>query len=196
MRRWFKRSGPTPVDALVVGLGNPGGRYAGTRHNVGFAVLDRVRLRRRARWLGKRYDAKLWQSDKVLLAKPQTFVNLSGRAVRLLCRAYGVKPVQVLVIADEVNLPLGKLRLRRRGSAGGHRGLRSIMEALGTDEFPRLRVGVDRPTDPEADLVEHVLSPFPPPQRPLAEVAFNRAADCVSVYLNEGIEAAMNRFNS
>jgi len=196
VRTWFRKAPAPPVEMLVVGLGNPGGRYAGTRHNVGFAVVDRLRARGRTRALGKRYEAKLWQRENVLLAKPQTFVNLSGRAVRLLCRAYDLKPSQVLVIADEVNLPPGKLRLRRRGSAGGHRGLRSIIDALGTTEVPRLRLGVGRPTDPDADLVEHVLSRFPSDQQPLAEAMFDRAAECVEVCLAKGIEAAMNQFNS
>jgi PTH1 family peptidyl-tRNA hydrolase len=195
---WFRRA-RNPQDsvrAIVLGVGNPGQKYAGTRHNVGFAVIDELRSSLAARPRGKRHEARVWLAGDVLLAKPETFVNLSGRAARQLCAAHKVDPTNLLVLADDVNLRLGQLRLRREGSAGGHKGLRSIVQELGTQDVPRLRVGVGRPPDPKDDLVEHVLSPFPPDQEELARETIRRAAQCVEVYLRDGVEAAMDQFNS
>lgn len=195
MRLWFGRSSRhRPYRALVLGIGNPGQRYAGTRHNVGFAVIDAVRRRLAARSRGKRHEARLWAADDVLLAKPQTFVNRSGTALRLLCKAHQLTPHEVLIVADDVNLKLGRLRLRRGGSAGGHKGLGSVIEAIGTDEVARLRLGVGRP-DGGGDLVDHVLSPFPPEDEDAARQMIDRAADCVEVWLDRGLEPAMNQFN-
>jgi PTH1 family peptidyl-tRNA hydrolase len=180
----------------VLGIGNPGRRYARTRHNVGFEVIDAVRDRWNARSLGKAHHCRLWVARETILGEPETFVNRSGLAARQLCRSFELGPEDLLVVADDVNLPPGRLRLRRRGSAGGHKGLKSILDSLGTDEVPRLRVGVGRPADTAADLVDHVLSPFPAEERQLADEAVRRAAECVEVYLDEGVEAAMNRFNA
>ena len=197
MRSWFRQRGRAEnVRALVLGIGNPGKQYAGTRHNVGFAVIDELRSRWGARSRGKKHAARLWADGEVLLAKPQTFVNRSGLSARMLCGSFHLDPADVLVVADDVNLRLGQLRLRRQGSAGGHKGLRSVIGELGTDEVPRLRLGVDRPADVGGDLVEHVLSPFPSDQEEAARECLRRAADCVEVWLAEGIEAAMNQFNT
>ena len=198
MAPWFRRARTPPdsVRAIVLGVGNPGQQYAGTRHNVGFAVIDELRSSLAARPHSTRHQARVWLAGDVLLAKPQTFVNLSGRAARQLCAAFQVAPADLLVLADDVNLKLGQLRLRREGSAGGHKGLRSIAQELGTPEIPRLRVGVGRPDNPQDDLVDHVLSRFPPDQEQLARETIRRAAACVEVYLRDGVEAAMNQFNS
>lgn len=183
---------------IIVGLGNPGRRYQGTRHNVGFAVADEA-----ARRIGADFESGRAETltarhgrgpDAVLVAKPLTMMNLSGESVAGLAGFYKVDPASILVVADDVNLPLGRLRLRARGSAGGHNGLRSIIGCLGTEEFPRLRVGVGR-GDPRRDLADHVLARFDGDERDEVERAIARAADAVDTFLAEGIEAAMNQYN-
>jgi peptidyl-tRNA hydrolase, PTH1 family len=183
---------------IVVGLGNPGRRYQKTRHNIGFAVADEVARRRQAVFEIGRSDTLAARcgrgADAVLVVKPLTMMNLSGAAVAAVAGFYKVDPSAVLVAADDVNLPLGRLRLRARGSAGGHNGLKSIIASLGTVEFPRLRVGVGR-GDPRRDLADHVLAMFDDDEREEVERAIARAADAVETFLAEGIEAAMNRYN-
>jgi PTH1 family peptidyl-tRNA hydrolase len=183
---------------IVVGLGNPGRRYQGTRHNIGFAVADEVAHRRKAEFesgRGETLAARCGRGpDAVLVVKPLTMMNLSGDAVAAVAGFYKVDPAAILVVADDVNLPLGRLRLRARGSAGGHNGFKSIIGCLGTEEFPRLRVGVGR-GDPRRDLADHVLARFDDDERDEVERAIARAADAVETFLAEGIEAAMNRHN-
>ena len=183
---------------IVVGLGNPGRRYHGTRHNIGFAVADEVARRHRAEFesgRGETLTARCGRGpDAVLVVKPLTMMNLSGEAVAAVAGFYKVDPSAILVAADDVNLPPGRLRLRARGSAGGHNGFKSIIECLGTEEFPRLRVGVGR-GDPRRDLADHVLARFDDDERGEVEQAVARAADAVETFLAEGIEAAMNRHN-
>lgn len=183
---------------IVVGLGNPGRRYQGTRHNIGFAVADEVARRRQAEFesgRGETLTARCGRGpDAVLVVKPLTMMNLSGEAVATVAGFYKVDPAAILVAADDVNLALGRLRLRARGSAGGHNGFKSIIGCLGTDEFPRLRVGVGR-GDPRRDLADHVLARFDDDERDEVERAIARAADAVETFLAEGIEAAMNRHN-
>jgi len=179
----------------IVGLGNPGDEYTGTRHNVGFEVVNA---------LAERWNAKLrkWKSiadvavvkDRaVVLVEPRTFMNHSGQAVQAVMAFYKILPADVLVIVDEAQLPLGKLRLRPFGSAGGHNGLKSVIEHVGP-EFPRLRIGVDR-GHPEWDLSDRVLSKFPPSERDVVDRAIARAADAVETYVTDGLHLAMNRFN-
>lgn len=183
---------------LVVGLGNPGPQYRDTPHNLGFRVVDALASRwdTGASW---RLDADaLWVKrgvgqDAVLLVKPQTYMNVSGPAVRRLSDYYEVVPGDVLAVVDDAALPLGRLRARRAGSAGGHNGLKSLIQHLGT-EFPRLRIGVGRGEDGR-DLADHVLGRFPPAARELVEAAVLQAADAVEVFCLEGIESVMNRFN-
>jgi PTH1 family peptidyl-tRNA hydrolase len=184
---------------LVVGLGNPGRRYQGSRHNVGWEVVDRL-----ARRLGVAVDREDGWAQvgtarvgrrRVLLAKPQTFVNLSGTAVVDLCRRHRIRPSEILVITDDLDLPLGRLRLRPRGSHGGHRGLRSILEALGTEDVPRLRIGIGRPPA-GVDPADYVLTPFSPDERAVLEPVLDRAAEAAEVAVREGLEAAMTRFNA
>jgi len=182
----------------VVGLGNPGPRYRDTYHNVGFEVVDELARRHGADFGNAPADALLARprrlADDVLLAKPLTFMNLSGRAVGALARYYRVDAGDVLVVVDDVNLPAGRLRLRGQGSAGGHNGLASIIEGLGTDAFPRLRVGVGR-GDPRRELADHVLGRIPPEERQVLREAVDRAADAVETFLARGLEAAMNEYN-
>jgi PTH1 family peptidyl-tRNA hydrolase len=183
---------------LVVGVGNPGRTYHRTRHNVGFLVADELARRLEADFEHSRPNALTARAgrgaDAVLLAKPLTMMNASGEAVAGLAHYYRIDPADILVVADDVNLPLGRLRMRARGTAGGHNGFRSIIQYLGTEEFPRLRVGVGR-GDPRRDLADHVLARFDPDEREEAEQAIVRAADAVGVFLTAGVEAAMNQFN-
>jgi PTH1 family peptidyl-tRNA hydrolase len=184
----------------IVGLGNPGRRYEGTRHNVGFAVLDLLAQRRGlafesapAEALVAKWRRPAAETELVLLAKPLTFMNASGQAVGDLVRYFKIPPGDLLIVVDEAALPLGRLRLRRSGSAGGHNGLKSIIQHVGS-EFPRLRLGVGR-GDPKWDLADHVLSTFEPEERQVVEEAVVRAADCVEAFVELGVDAAMNRYN-
>jgi PTH1 family peptidyl-tRNA hydrolase len=183
---------------LVVGLGNPGERYRRTRHNVGFMVVDALAARaglRRGRVEQEAWVAEADVADeRVLLVKPQTFMNRSGNAVEPLARKYGDGPGDALVVVDDVALELTQLRIRERGSHGGHNGLRSLVEALGTDEFPRIRVGIRRGEAP-VDLAGYVLSDFEPDEVLVVQEVVGRAADAVECFLREGAEATMTRFN-
>jgi PTH1 family peptidyl-tRNA hydrolase len=183
---------------IVVGLGNPGSQYAETRHNVGFWCVDRL-AREHSITLERRHKAALIGEGviggrSVVLAKPRTYVNRSGEAVSYLLTRYRVTPAELLIVYDEINLPPGKLRLRPRGSAGGHNGIKSVIEALGTQEFPRLRVGVGRPPD-GADQIGHVLGAVSPEEREAVDDALERVAQAVSCLLTDGIDTTMNRFN-
>jgi PTH1 family peptidyl-tRNA hydrolase len=180
----------------IVGLGNPGAEYAATRHNVGFEVVDE---------LARRWQVKLKKWRKVgtlalakdhdaLLMEPATFMNLSGEAVLSVGSFYKVAPSDWLVVVDDVNLPLGRVRMRTMGSAGGHNGLKSVIQHIGPD-FARLRIGVGR-GDPKWDLADHVLARFEPEERRSVEEAIGRAADAVETFVTDGIEPAMNRFNA
>lgn len=181
---------------LVVGLGNPGRRYSGTRHNVGFDVVDALATRHRADWESAPADALLakWRSASALLAKPLTFMNLSGQAVGDLLRFYKIDLADLLVVVDDVNIEVGRLRARPNGSAGGHNGLTSTIELLGTGDFARLRVGVGR-GDTRRDLADHVLAVFDPDERTIVAEMVDRAADAVELFVAEGIGPVMNRFN-
>jgi PTH1 family peptidyl-tRNA hydrolase len=182
---------------VVVGLGNPGPRYDGTRHNVGFAVVDRLATSPRAGRFQSRFAALVAElvedSDKILLVKPETFMNLSGRSVRQVLDFYQLTPADMLVVCDDINLPLGKLRARAKGSHGGHNGLRDIQNHLGSAEYARLRIGVGAP---EGDQVDYVLGRFRPTERPVIEDALQRAVQAVVVWWMRGIGACMNEFNA
>lgn len=183
---------------LIVGLGNPGPKYAGTRHNVGFEVVDEVAHRRNLAFEASPTDAVLARERgpeaQLMLAKPLTFMNLSGFAVGSLVRYFRLELPDVLVVTDDVNLALGRLRARPSGSDGGHNGLRSIIEQLGTQEIPRLRLGVDR-GDNRRDLADHVLAVFDPAEREPIRLAIGEAGDAAEMFVTEGIDAVMNRYN-
>jgi peptidyl-tRNA hydrolase, PTH1 family len=181
---------------LLVGLGNPGRRYAGTRHNVGFDVVDLLAERHRLEWESAPADALLarWRTASVIVAKPLTFMNLSGVAIGELLRFYKIELPDLFVIVDDINLELGRLRARPSGSAGGHNGLKSIIDALGTEEYARLRIGIGR-GDQRRDLVDHVLAKFDPEERVDVAEAAGRAADAAELFVAEGIVPVMNRFN-
>jgi len=183
---------------LIVGLGNPGAKYRQTRHNVGFAALDELARRRRVDFESAPAEAVMARvrdfAEPVLLAKPLTFMNLSGHAVGDLLRYFRIDPADLFVIVDDANLPLARLRARPRGSDGGHNGLKSIVAEIGTEEFARLRIGVGR-GHPEIDLADHVLSRFEPGEQDEIAAAIARAADAAEVFVSDGIEQVMNRFN-
>ena len=189
---------PQPL-SLIVGLGNPGPEYAAHRHNIGFRVVDAL-AHAHGLTFARRKKMKAWVaqgdigSQTVLLAKPRTFMNLSGQAVSRLCRAQAVSLTRLLVVYDDLDLPLGRLRLRPGGGSGGHKGMRSIIQALGTQEFARLRVGIGRPP-PGVDPADYVLSPFAPEEMDRAAAAIERAVAALVCWLTEGIETAMDRFN-
>jgi PTH1 family peptidyl-tRNA hydrolase len=183
---------------LVVGLGNPGGKYRGTRHNVGFEVVDALVARHRLTlqpWKSLA-EAAEWRrpEGRVWFVKPTTFMNLSGEAVTALMGFYKVELADVLIVCDDVNLPVGRLRARPEGSAGGNNGLASIIAVLGTDGFSRLRIGVGR-GDPRRDLADHVLSRFSPEELDVVNASLDRAAEAVGKWISEGIAPVMNIFN-
>jgi len=184
---------------LVVGLGNPGPQYRDTRHNVGFWVIDEIARRWGVSDNGReRFDA--WSvrathaGESVLLAKPLTFMNASGQAVLDLLQFYKIELADLLVVVDDTNLALGRLRARGAGSAGGHNGLKSVIGVLGSGAFARLRIGVGR-GDARRDLADHVLAKFEPQERLVVSEAIERATEAVELFVAEGIEPVMNRFN-
>jgi peptidyl-tRNA hydrolase, PTH1 family len=182
---------------ILIGLGNPGPKYAGTRHNVGFDVVDYLASGKGAGGFREKFEsfvAELKEGDEtVLLMKPLTFMNLSGRALRAAIDFYKLPVEQVLVVCDDFNLPLGKLRIRAKGSHGGQNGLRNIQDQLGTDAYARMRIGVGQPAVGEA--VDFVLSKFKPGERAAAEEAVANAASAALVWVRSGLEVCMNRFN-
>lgn len=185
---------PAPI-RLIVGLGNPGREYAETRHNVGFMVLARLADRLGATWKAdKARKGELAAAPGVLLVRPQTFMNLSGECVGPLMRYYKYEPEQVLVIYDDIAFPTGSLKLRTSGSAGGHNGVKSLIAHLGSERFPRIRVGIGLPG--QKNMVGHVLGRISPEERPAFEDALNRAVDAALDALREGFDAAANRYNT
>ena len=193
---FFKQSGFT---WLVVGLGNPGARYESTRHNMGFLAVDRLAEREKLRFNKLRFKA--WTAEwklgenKVLVMKPQTYMNLSGESVGEAARFYKIPADHVLVISDDVSLPAGKLRIRGGGSAGGHNGLKNIIQHLGSDKFPRIKVGVGSPKQAGFEVVDWVIGkPMGEDQKVLTD-ALDRVVTAVPVLISQGVDRAMNRFN-
>jgi len=183
---------------LIVGLGNPGPRYARNRHNVGFRCLRELAARHGIPLDRREKNARVGRGviceQPVLLALPQTFMNESGRAVAALARFYHVEPERLLVIYDDLDLPPGTLRLRPGGGSGGHKGMRSIIQHLGSEAFPRLRIGIGRPPG-RMDPADYVLQDFSAGETPLIEEALERAVLAIETWLSEGIERAMDRYN-
>lgn len=184
---------------LIVGLGNPGERYVRTRHNIGFRSVDTLAERHGLTFRPQRANSQLAEGNihgqRVVLAKPQTYMNLSGQAVVALCNWYKIDPArELLVIYDDLDLPFAKLRIRERGSAGTHNGMRSIVAQLGTTEFPRLRVGIGQPPGKMA-AADYVLGRFTPDEEAALPDLLGRIADAVEVILREGLTTAMNRYN-
>lgn len=182
---------------LVVGLGNPGSKYEGTRHNIGFDVVDRLAKGGSGATFSRRFDGLVAEVEidfrRILLLKPETFMNLSGRSVRQVAGFYKIELADMVVICDDLNLPLGKLRIRRGGSDGGQKGLRDISAQLGSEDYPRLRIGVGERGP--IDAADFVLSRFRPAERPIIDDALIAATQAVAVWVTQGLDAAMNRFN-
>lgn len=187
------------VDWLLVCLGNPGDQYENTRHNVGFQVADAVAERHNVPIQRLKFRALTNTitvgEKKVLLMKPVTYMNLSGEAVHEAASFYKVPPERILVVSDEVALAPGKIRVRRSGSAGGHNGLKNIIAHLGTDQFPRIRVGVGQKPHPDYDMADWVLGKFQAEDKKAVEEAVKRAADAAECLIQEGVDKAMNRYN-
>ncbi len=181
----------------LIGLGNPGKEYEKTRHNVGFMVADLVASTLKC---GKKYKEKCFShiieclDHDLLIVKPQTYMNNSGVAAKNLLDDYGLKPSEILVVYDDLDLPLGTLRLKKKGSSGGHRGIKSIIESIKTDEFPRLKIGIGRPAN-KKDVVNYVLSPFSKEERFILEKVLSSATECIINVLKYGIDRAIGQCN-
>ena len=187
------------ISWLLVCLGNPGKEYEGTRHNIGFLAADELERR-----TGRRFNKLRWRAltgevelggQRVLVVKPQTYMNLSGEAVKLAGGFYKIPPERILVLYDDVSLPLGKLRIRGSGSAGGHNGIKNIIAHLGTDAFPRIKVGVGAPDHPDRDMVSWVIGKFTPQERQVVDQAVAKALDAAECLIAKGVHEAQNRFN-
>jgi len=180
---------------MICGLGNPGRQYAHTRHNIGFDTLDLFAGRKHLKILSRQAKALTATLDmsgqSALLVKPQTYMNLSGESVAYLARKFRVLPQDLIVVVDDLDLPLGKIRIRGSGSSGGHKGLASIIARLGSADFVRIRVGIGR----QGDAIDHVLSRFNRREQEIVEAAISTAADALDAILEDGLEAAMNRYN-
>src|SRR6266516_2297597 len=185
---------------LIVGLGNPGAEYAKTRHNAGFTVVERLAQRWQARWrLDKKFNSRVAkaerQSRRLLLCEPQTYMNQSGEAVAKLAEYFRAPPDRLLVVVDDADLPLGEIRLRPQGASGGHHGLESIEQRLGTREYARLRIGIGRTARAVREITNHVLGRFSAEEAALLKKVLDRAGDQVECWLCEGIAKAMSQFN-
>jgi PTH1 family peptidyl-tRNA hydrolase len=185
---------------FIAGLGNPGPEYAATRHNIGFVLVERLAARWRAGWtLEKKFQARLARVErdgrKVILGQPQTFMNASGDAVGAVARFYQLPAGRILIVVDDADLPLGQVRLRPEGSSGGHRGLESIEQQLGTRGYPRLRLGIGRRSEDHREITDYVLGRFEADERKTMEEVLDRVLQQVECWLEHGIEKAMNKFN-
>lgn len=183
---------------LIVGLGNPGREYRDNRHNIGFMLIDHLAVRLNAQGMRLQSQALVvsatYEGRKILLAKPQTYMNLSGQAVQGLVRFYKLPLQNLLVAHDDLDLPLGTLRLRPGGGSGGQKGVASTIERLGTSDFPRLRLGIGRPPG-RMDAAAYVLQDFSPAELPIVSEVLHRAVDAVLTFVVEGLDRAMNRYN-
>ncbi len=195
----FFSSKASGITWLVVFLGNPGPKYAMTRHNVGFMTADELEKSKGTAINKLRFQALTARcelgGEQVLLMKPQTYMNLSGEAAAKAAAYYKIPPERVLVVSDDVSLPVGRLRIRQKGSAGGHNGLKSMIQCLGTDAFPRVKIGVGAPPHPDYDMADWVLGVFRNQDAVDIQGACRRAAEAVECYIRLGPEAAMNRYN-
>jgi PTH1 family peptidyl-tRNA hydrolase len=185
---------------FIAGLGNPGSEYAATRHNVGFMLVDRLATRWHAAWaLEKKFQARMAtvkrDGRKVILCQPRTFMNASGEAVGAVGRFYQLPAGRMLIAVDDADLPLGQIRMRPEGSSGGHHGLESIEQQLGTRGYPRLRLGIGRRTQEQREITGHVLGRFEAGEQKVMEEVLDRAVQQVECWLADGIEKAMNQFN-
>ncbi len=196
----FKKDFGSSVDFMIVGLGNPGDKYDNTRHNAGFITLDAIAKEYGINMTKLKYKALIGDGNiggkKVILMKPQTFMNLSGQAVVEAMNFYKLSPEQVCVIMDDISLDVGKMRIRRKGSAGTHNGMRNIIALSGAQTFPRIKIGVGDKPNPNYDLAAWVLSKFTKDERALLDKCAEKSCDAVKLIINGQIDEAMNRYNS
>ncbi len=197
----FRRHRDRNIDletSMIVGLGNPGREYQYSRHNIGFRVIDRLAEKiniKTRKYQGRAMTGNgIVEGKRIILAKPQTFMNNSGSSVRELARFYKIEPMRILVIHDDVDLELGKMRLRASGSSGGQKGMDSIIRELGTNTFPRIRIGISRPPG-RMGTSHYVLEGFLPSEQEIVEIILDKAVQAVMAFLESGIEQAMNKFN-
>lgn len=186
-------------DYLIVGLGNPGSKYDGTRHNVGWAALDILAEKLhvkvdRVKFQGLTVQGS-YNGQKLILLKPTTYMNLSGQSVAAAVRFYKIPPEHIIILSDDISLDPGRLRVRKNGSAGGHNGLKSIISSLGSQEFPRIKIGVGAKPHPDYDLADWVLGTFSKEQKPIMEETYKKAADAALLLMEQGPEAAANKYN-
>ena len=181
---------------MLIGIGNPGPKYAETRHNIGFLLIDKLSDRHSIRLNDKRRDAELGQgtiaSKPVVLVKPRTFVNNTGIAARYLLTRFGTKPPEMLIVLDDLDLPVGKMRMRKSGGSGGHNGLNSVNRELNTQDYPRLRIGIGRPAQ---GAIQHVLGGFTKEEQVILDETLERAVEAVEAWIEHGTDYAMNHFN-
>ena len=199
MRRWRRQTGPSFTPRrLIVGLGNPGNAYAGTRHNIGFLVCDRLAEQGAGRWRPARFRAEVWKGHldgpAVALLKPQTFVNESGPAVQAALQSFGLQASELIVVHDDLDLAFARIRVRSAGGSGGHNGMRSIIRTLGTDAVARVKIGLGRPPA-GMDPADYVLGRFDPADRASVSAAVDRAADAVRMLLTTDANSTMQQFN-
>jgi PTH1 family peptidyl-tRNA hydrolase len=185
---------------IIVGLGNPGKKYEGTRHNAGFMVIDRFAEKLEIKIEKKKFSALIGETtvkgEKCLLVKPQTYMNLSGEAVLAVKQFYKAQPEDIIVVYDDMDLPVGKIRIRKQGGSGGHKGMISIISCLGTENFIRIRIGIGGPKDrSEQEVINHVLGDFTSEEKAIIRETQEKAAEAVLLLLQEGVEASMNRYN-
>ena len=196
---FFSRNKSRGGEYLAVFLGNPGTQYDGTRHNVGFMTADRLAEREHLRINKVKFKGLWcrWDTDgaSVILLKPTTYMNFSGEAVREAAAFFKIPRERIVVIYDDVSLPVGKLRLRGKGSAGGHNGIKSIIQCTGGDDFPRIKIGVGSPPHPDYDMADWVLGKFQDQDRKTVDAAMDRAADALKVLVTQGLDKAMNMYN-
>lgn len=196
---FFSRNKNRSAEYLAVFLGNPGAKYDGTRHNVGFMTADRLANREHLKINKVKFKGLWcrWELDgaSVILLKPTTYMNLSGEAVREAASFFKIPRQRIIVVYDDVSLPAGKLRLRGKGSAGGHNGIKSIIQCTGGDDFPRIKIGVGSPPHPDYDMADWVLGKFQGQDRQNLELAADKAIDALKVLVTDGLDKAMNMYN-
>ena len=194
-----KKFSGSAYDMLIVGLGNPEPKYDGTRHNIGFAALDAFLEKHSINLNKMKYNAEIGEATvcgkRVLLIKPQTYMNSSGEAVGKIASFYKIEPENILIIFDDISLDVGKIRLRRKGSAGGHNGIKSIISHLGSENFPRIKIGVGQKPHPDYDLVDWVLGKFPKSDEANLKEAITASTNAIEEILARGIESAMNKYS-
>ncbi len=195
---FFKKAGSS-FEWMIVGLGNPGLQYAGTRHNAGFMAMDRITQKCGVTLNRHKHEAEFGEAvlagHRVLLVKPQTYMNNSGRAVSALAGFYKIPPERIMILSDDISLDVGTLRVRRKGSAGGHNGIKDIIQLLGTEELVRVKIGVGAKPHPDYDLADWVLGKFPKDQQSALDDALDRAASAAEEIVKNGIDSAMNRYS-